>query len=48
MMTTQFAILPIRESALEVIRQMCAPISFAVSAISATVFVLPEPLRRSR
>ena len=42
-MTMQSAIFPIRESALEVIRQILPPISRAVSARSATVFVRPEP-----
>jgi len=36
-------IFPILESAFEVIRHIFAPISLAVSAISATVLVRPEP-----
>ncbi|OPY40905.1 MAG: hypothetical protein A4E42_02006 [Methanoregulaceae archaeon PtaU1.Bin222] len=37
------AILPILDSLLELINASLAPISFAVSEISATVFVFPDP-----
>ncbi|KAF5035882.1 hypothetical protein DSECCO2_580940 [anaerobic digester metagenome] len=43
MTTTQLAIRPIRESFFEVMRQTLPPISFAVSDMSATVLVAPDP-----